>query len=82
MEYAIGGAQREWEAEATCPHCGWEGEMHHEAHYEFGIHAWCANPEKVEVYSDGVTDFRTGLCPLVNEGFEVEAPDAEEDWPE
>ncbi len=40
-EYAIGGAQREWIAEAECPYCGDENPKDHEAHYEFGVRAFC-----------------------------------------
>lgn len=80
-EYQIGGAQSEWEETRECPHCGWEGEMHHEAHYEFGRWAWCANPERVEVMRNE-HGFTTGPCPLVKEGFEVEAPEPEQMWPE
>ena len=45
-EYAIGGAEAEWSEEETCPHCDWTGEMDHEKHYEFGIRAFCANPDE------------------------------------
>lgn len=41
MEYAIGGAEREWEEKRTCPECDTEDVMHHEAHREFGVWAWC-----------------------------------------
>lgn len=44
-EYAISGAQREWEAEATCPHCGASGVFWHEYHPEFGTRAFCPNPD-------------------------------------
>lgn len=86
-EYQIGGAQREWEETRECPHCGWEGPMHHEAHYSFGIWVWCANPELVEVVStrdimSGETIYGTAPCPLTREGFEVAAPEPEYDWPE
>jgi len=42
-EYAIGGAEREWDEERECPHCGVTQVLHHEAHREFttGIEAWC-----------------------------------------
>lgn len=80
-EYAIGGAQSEWEADATCPHCGWEGPMLHEAHYEFGIRAFCANPDLIEVKRvdlpyDSFT-FERHVCPLATEGFTIEM-----DYPE
>lgn len=46
-EYAIGGAQREWEEERECPHCGDVQTLHHEAHYEFttGVVAFCPDPD-------------------------------------
>lgn len=47
-EYAISGAVSEWDEEETCPHCDWTGVMHHEAHPEFGVWAWCCNPDKPE----------------------------------
>lgn len=65
-EYAIGGAQAEWEADAICPACGWEGPMPHEAHREFGIRAWCANPDEPG-------------CPGNREGFEIYEDEVEPD---
>jgi hypothetical protein len=55
--------------------------MPHEQHYSFGIMAWCANPERVEVMRNE-HGYTTGQCPLVREGFEVEAPEPEDQWPE
>lgn len=78
-EYAIGGAEREWEEIRECPHCLWSGYMLHEAHYEFGIRAFCANPSRVEVVSDGQGGFKRVVCPLATEGFEVESPGPDPD---
>lgn len=58
-EYAIGGAEREWEAIAECPHCGWIGYMLHEFHHEFGTRAFCNDPNNP-------------LCPNSKEGFEID----------
>lgn len=84
-EYAIGGAQREWTEVRECPHCGWEGEMEHEAHYEFGTMAWCGNPDLVEVVSTrhvetGEVIYGTAPCPLTKEGFivDLDGPDPDE----
>lgn len=62
-EYAIGGAESEWEEIRECPSCEWIGYMPHEYHREFGIRAFCANPNDP--------------CPLIKEGFEVEPEDTE-----
>lgn len=82
-EYQISGAEREWEETRECPHCGWEGPMHHEYHHQIGIWAWCANPERVEAVQTkneetGETFYGTAPCPLTREGFEVEMPEGEE----
>jgi len=47
-EYAISGAEHEWEEEITCPFCDWTGRVHHEAHREFGVVAFCENPDAPE----------------------------------
>jgi hypothetical protein len=74
-EYQISGAEREWEEERECPHCGWEGPMVHESHRQIGVWAWCANPELTEPTASGLMP-----CPLAKEGFEVIAPgEGEED---
>lgn len=70
-EYAIGGAEREWVADATCPRCDWTGPMTHEQHREFGIRAFCENPERIEL-SRNEHGWTEGPCPLVKEGFEIE----------
>jgi len=44
-EYAISGAEREWTEERECPLCGVTQVMDHEAHREFGVRAWCNNPD-------------------------------------
>lgn len=72
-EYAIGGAEREWEEIRECPRCEWIGYMPHEFHHEFGVRAWCANPEKG--WYDGVER----QCPLATEGFEVDPEEFERD---
>lgn len=81
-EYAISGAEREWEEIRECPHCGWEGYMPHESHREIGIRAWCSNPELVETVADGKGGFTVIHCPLTKEGFEVDAPEPEYLWDE
>jgi hypothetical protein len=78
LDYQVGGARSEWEADETCPHCGWEGPMVHEEHPQIGVWAWCANPELVEVYRNADGSFRTGPCRLAKEGFEIEPQ--EPDW--
>ena len=65
-EYAIGGAQREWVAEATCPVCDWTGPMDHEQHYSFGVMAWCANPDEPH-------------CRGNREGFSIDLDEMEPD---
>ena len=65
-EYAIGGATREWEAIAECPHCEWIGYMPHEFHIEFGVRAWCSNPDNPH-------------CIGNREGFEIEPDEPEYD---
>jgi len=44
-EYAIGGAEHEWVEERVCPFCDEPQKMDHEAHHEFGVRAWCNNPD-------------------------------------
>lgn len=44
-EYAIAGPQAEWDAEATCPFCGHHKMVLHEAHYSFGVRAFCETPD-------------------------------------
>jgi len=44
-EYAISGAEHEWEEERECPHCGVEQTLFHEAHHEFGVVAFCPDPD-------------------------------------
>ncbi len=63
FEYAIGGAEREWQEIQECPACETIGYMDHEFHHEFGIRAFCTNK----------------LCPLSKEGFEVEPDEPEYD---
>jgi hypothetical protein len=43
-EYAISGAEKEWEEERECPHCGVTQTLFHEAHHEFGVVAFCPDP--------------------------------------
>jgi len=61
-EYAIGGAEREWEAIAECPSCGAIGYFIHEFHHEFGTRAFCNNPD----------------CSRQQEGFEIDMSVEEE----
>ena len=56
-EYAISGAEREWEAIAECPRCETIGYMPHEFHREFGTRAFCTNES---------------CCPMNKEGFEID----------
>lgn len=72
-EYQISGAQHEWAADETCPHCGWEGPMPHEFHPQIGTWAWCANPELIEPTTKGLMP-----CPLGKEGFEIVPTEDEE----
>jgi hypothetical protein len=46
QEYEVGGATSEWDDEdEICPFCDFEGPMHHEAHHQFGVWAWCSQPD-------------------------------------
>ncbi len=71
-EYAIGGPRREWEAEETCPICEWTGTMRHEEHPEFGVWAWCAKPDAIEIDADEAGRGFNIYCRAKEEGFEVE----------
>lgn len=55
-EYAISGAEREWEEDRQCPHCDVFTTMFHEAHHEFGVVAFCPDPDCEGRFGITVTD--------------------------
>jgi hypothetical protein len=63
-EYAISGAQKEWEEKTECSLCGKEDIMLHEYHYEFGERYFCTNAD----------------CTGSDTGVEVEYDYAEDDF--
>lgn len=74
-ELQISGPSREWTEVRTCPACGWEGEMAHQFHPDYGTWAFCGNPDPIDGDVDDAGRSIGVYCPNIdggkNDGIEI-----------